>query len=53
MKELSKLEVWELAKQNGLVNANGGVDQFYAIYEFVKTIYKKAQEECVKDLLKN
>ena len=48
MKELSKLEVWELAKQNGLVNANGGVDQFYAIYEFVKTIYKNHKKSVLK-----
>lgn len=52
MKELSKLEVWELAKQNGLENVHGGVDQFHSIYEFVKIIYKKAHEECARDLLK-
>lgn len=53
MKELSKLEVWELAKQHGLENTHGGVDQFYAIYDFVKIIYKKAQEDFVRDLIKN
>lgn len=52
MKELSKLEVWELAKQHGLENIHGGVDQFYAIYDFVKIIYKKAHDDCMKELLK-